>query len=60
MTIQKNGRSVAVVLSLEEYERLEALENAYWTARAEEAEAEGYLGTKAGARMVREPMDAKD
>ncbi len=60
VTIQKNGRPVAVMLSSEEYERLEALENAYWLARAKEAEAEGYLGTAEGERMIGDLTDAAD
>jgi antitoxin Phd len=32
--IEKHGRAVAVLLSLEEYQRLEALDDAWWAARA--------------------------
>ena len=34
VTIEKHGRAVAVVLSLEEYQRLEALDDAYWARSA--------------------------
>jgi antitoxin Phd len=51
------GRAVAVVLSVAEYERLEALEDAYWRERAD-AEAEGYAGTEAGAALLRNLVDA--
>lgn len=43
--VNRNGRNVAVLMSWAEYERLSALEDAWWAARAEAAEAEGgYLG----------------
>lgn len=43
VTIEKSGRKVAVLLSLEEYERLTAIEDSYWAEKAAEAEKEGYL-----------------
>ncbi|MBF0344544.1 MAG: type II toxin-antitoxin system Phd/YefM family antitoxin [Nitrospirae bacterium] len=43
VTIEKSGRKVAVLLSLEEYERLTAIEDSYWAKKAAEAENEGYL-----------------
>jgi prevent-host-death family protein len=60
VTIEKKGRPVAVLLSIAEYERLEALEDAYWSARAGAAEAEGYVGPDAGEQLLRELLDAKD
>ena len=33
VTIERYGRPVAVVLSIEDYERFEALDDAYWAAR---------------------------
>ncbi len=59
VSIEKHGRAVAVVLSVEEYERLEGLENAYWAARAAAAEAEGYLGPKEGEKLLKALMRAK-
>ncbi len=45
LAVNRNGRNVAVLLSWAEYERLSALEDAWWAARAKAAEAEsGYLG----------------
>jgi prevent-host-death family protein len=43
VTIEKKGRPIAVLLSVEEYARLEALEDAWWGKRAAEAAEEGYL-----------------
>ena len=42
--VVKHGRPVAVLLSYEEYERVETLERAYWADKAGAAEQEGYLG----------------
>ncbi len=45
VVVNRNGRNVAVLMSWAEYERLSALEDAWWAARAKAAEAEGrYLG----------------
>lgn len=60
VTIEKKGRPVAVVLSIDEYQRLEALENAYWTERAEAAEAEGYLGADEGEKMLQDVLSAEN
>lgn len=45
VTIKKAGSPVAVLLSVAEYERLQSLENAYWLARAKQAESTGYIGS---------------
>ena len=60
VTIEKNGRPVAVVLSSEEYERLESLETAYWLKRAEAAEKAGYVGAEKSERLLRNLMRAED
>ncbi len=41
ITIGKSGKPIAVVMSVEEYEELQGLVDAYWRARAEAAEAAG-------------------
>ena len=60
VTIEKKGRPVAVVLSLEEYQRLEALDDAWWAARAEKAGEEGFIGSEESARLLKEMLNAKD
>jgi len=47
ISVEKNGRKYVVIISDEEYERLKALEDSYWIARAREAEESGYVGTDA-------------
>ena len=60
VTITKNGREVAVLLSKEDFERLEALEDAHWAARAMEAHKEGYLGVEETRQLFDSILDAKD
>ena len=61
VTIEKHGRAVAVILSLEEYQRLEALDDAYWAARAQQAGEEGdWLGPGASEKWLNESRDAED
>ena len=45
ISIEKSGRKCAILISQEEYERLQAYENRYWADRAKEAQARGdYVG----------------
>lgn len=46
IVIEKKGRAVAVVMSMEEYHRFEELENAMWGNKALEAENNGFVGIK--------------
>lgn len=47
VSIQKNGHKHAVLLSQAEYERLQAMENAYWAGKALKARKSGYIGSEA-------------
>ena len=58
--IERNGRPVAVVVSHEDYERLEAMEDAWWGKQAEEALKEGSLGVEASEKFLAEMLNAKD
>lgn len=42
--IKKSGRVKSVLISNELYQKFMALEDAFWTQRAKQAEAGGYLG----------------
>lgn len=53
IAITKTGRKIAVVLSCKEYERLQAVEDAWWALQAEQAEAEGYLGPAASRQFLK-------
>lgn len=56
LAVEKNGRPVAVLMAMEDYERLANLENDYWLARAEAAEKKGFAGTKASAKFLRDRL----
>ncbi|MBI4309602.1 MAG: type II toxin-antitoxin system Phd/YefM family antitoxin [Candidatus Omnitrophica bacterium] len=53
VVIEKTGRPVAVMLSVKEYERLIALEDAYWAQKAINAEKSGYIGQKESAKLLK-------
>ena len=57
--VRKSGREVAVILSVEDYQRLAALEDRWWALQAAEAEKEGYLGHQASQEFVRRKLDAE-
>jgi antitoxin Phd len=42
VTIEKNGRPVAVIMSMAEYERLVEIEDRYWGEKALKAVEEGF------------------
>jgi prevent-host-death family protein len=60
VSITRNGRQVAVVLSARDYERLEALQDAWWVRLAERNEQEGYLGAEESEAFHKAMLDAQD
>lgn len=56
ITIEKNGRPVAVILAQADYERLLKLENDYWLARIEAGERSGYTGAEASQAFFKEKL----
>ncbi len=60
VTITKKGREVAVLLSKQDFERLEALEDAYWGRLAQEAEKEGFIGVDATQKLLDDLLHAED
>lgn len=59
VTIEKNGRPVAVILSIEDFKRFEEIEDAIWGERALEAEKGGYVGVEEGEKLLKEILGAK-
>ena len=59
VTIEKKGRPVAVVISIDEYKRLEALEDAAWGAWATRAENEGFIGTDTSEDLLKELLNVE-
>lgn len=50
--IEKSGRKSVVILSATEYERLTAMEDAYWAIRALKAEAAGFATAEEVAKLI--------
>ena len=60
VAIEKHGRAVAVVLSMDEYSRLEGLEEAYWALKADEAVAgTDWVGVEKSERALKDILNAK-
>ncbi len=58
VSIEKQGRSVAVILSSEEYERLRELEDALWALRADSAKEEGLLSEEESEKLLNDLLNA--
>jgi antitoxin Phd len=58
--IEKSGRTVAVVLSFEEYKKISDIEDRYWLEKALAAEKEGFIGVDASEAWLKETLNAKD
>ncbi len=52
VTVDKSGRSYAVLISFEEYQRLSALEDKIWGERAKEAEKSGFVGPEEAQKLL--------
>ena len=52
VTVEKTGRSYAVLIGFDEYQRLLALEDAHWGDRAIEAERSGYIGPGRAEKLL--------
>ena len=50
--IEETHNPFAVLLSYKEYERLKAIEDAYWADKATQAEHEGYLGESESLKVI--------
>ena len=56
--IAQKGRSVVVVLSIEEFERFSELENELLALKAENAYQEGFVGTVESEALLSEILNA--
>jgi prevent-host-death family protein len=59
VTVKKTGRESIVMLSKDEYDRLEACEDAYWVVRTKMAEQTGYVGEEKGQEIMEKLLNAK-
>ena len=46
VTVEKTGRRYAVLMSFEEYERLQMMEDTYWAALADQAKQNGFASSE--------------
>ena len=53
VVIEKSGRSIVVMISIKEYDRLMALDDAHWAEKARKAEKAGYIGHKESSEFLR-------
>jgi prevent-host-death family protein len=60
VAVERHGRRVFVAVPAEDYEHLEALEDAYWGERAEAARAEGLASPEETDEVIRSILDAQD
>jgi prevent-host-death family protein len=64
VTITKNGRAAAMMLSVSDKELIAAvegfLEERYWGERIAEAERGGYIGAQESNRILSEALNAQD
>ena len=58
VVITRRDRRVAVVVSSERYEELEALEDALWTARAREAAKSGFASPEESMEFIQRMLSA--
>lgn len=60
VTITRNNRPVAIVLSPEKYELLERLDDGYWGEQAAAAEKEGAFSVEQSERLIEAILNEKD
>jgi len=58
VSIEKQGRSIAVILSQEEFERLSEIEDKLWSLRADAARKEGLLTEEESEKFLEELLNA--
>lgn len=60
VVINKNGKPVAVVLSTEEYQRFEDIEENLLALKAKMALEEGFVGEKMSEKILKNLLNAQD
>lgn len=58
--IDKNGKSVAILMSTEEFRRLEQIEDELITIKAQLALKEGFIGEDESEKFLSDLVNAKD
>ncbi|MEK7170537.1 MAG: type II toxin-antitoxin system prevent-host-death family antitoxin [Patescibacteria group bacterium] len=60
VAVERNGRRVVVVMSMEEYDEFEIQRDAIWGKRAEQARKKGYIGIAKTRKMLIDALNAHD
>jgi antitoxin Phd len=60
VAVEKNGRPVAILLSVDEYEALQRSDDFFWAEAARAAEAEGFLSPEASVRYLQNGPASED
>ena len=60
VSIEKNVRPVAVLLSFEEYELLQRSDDSFWRQAALTAEGEGFLSVEDSLKYLQDGASAED
>jgi antitoxin Phd len=60
VTVESNSRPRAVLVSYDDYQRLQAMEDYYWNQRAMEAEKSGYVGADVLMALLDAGPDASE
>lgn len=58
--ITRNNKEVAVVVSIQEYNRLIELEDSYFASKAKEAAKQGYIGKSKSEALLEKMLNAED
>ena len=53
VTIEKKGRPVAVMMSIESFQHFEQLEDELWALKAAQAEKDGFLSAEESANFLK-------
>lgn len=56
----KRRHEESVLINKDEYDRLQALDDAYWTLKAEQAEKKGYLNTQDSMEKLKNALDQSE
>lgn len=56
VAIEKNGRRVAVLMSMREYDEFEIQRDAPWGRQAEQARKKGYIGVAKTMKMLTDAL----
>ncbi len=60
VAVEKNGRRVAVIMSVAEYDEFTSQRDARWGTLASKADNRGYIGVAKSAKFLKESLNARN